>query len=66
MREISNFELKVKSELIKKRLTMTELAQEIGISLPYCSDVIRGNRSAKHIKEKICEILKIKIEKEKE
>lgn len=64
MREISNFELRVKLELTKKRLTVTELSRQIGISVAYCSDVIRGNRNAKHIKEKICEILKIKIEKE--
>lgn len=59
-----DFEMNVKKRLREENSTMTELAQKIGISLPYCSDVIRGNRSAKHIREKICEILKIKIEKE--
>ena len=62
MREVSNFEILVKSELVKKRLTITELAQQIGISIPYCSDVIRGNRDAQHIRKKICEILEIKQE----
>lgn len=60
MREVSNFEILIKSELVKKRLTITELAQQIGISIPYCSDVIRGNRDAQHIRRKICEILEIK------
>lgn len=60
MREVSNFEILIKSELVKKRLTITELAQQIGISVPYCSDVIRGNRDAQHIRKKICEILEIK------
>lgn len=62
MREVSSFEMLVKSELIKKRMTITELAQQIGISVPYCSDVIRGNRNAQHIRKKICEILEIKQE----
>lgn len=62
MRKVSNFEIIVKSELLKKRLTITELAQQIGISIPYCSDVIRGNRDAQHIKKKICKILEIKQE----
>lgn len=62
MREVSNFEILIKSELVKKRLTITELAQQIGISIPYCSDVIRGNRDAQHIRKKICEILEIKQE----
>lgn len=62
MKEVSNFEIAVKSKLLKKRLTITELAQQIGISIPYCSDVIRGNRDAQHIRKKICEILEIKQE----
>lgn len=62
MREVSNFEITVKSKLLKKRLTITEIAQKIGISIPYCSDVIRGNRDAQHIRKRICEILEIKQE----
>lgn len=62
MKKVSNFEMLVKSELIKKRMTITELAQQIGISIPYCSDIVRGNRNAQHIRKKICEILKIKQE----
>lgn len=62
MREVSNFEITVKSKLLKKGLTITEIAQQIGISIPYCSDIIRGNRDAQHIRKKICEILEIKQE----
>lgn len=60
MKDTSNFEILVKSELIKKRTTITELAEQLGISIAYCSDVIRGNRKAQHIRKKICEILEIK------
>lgn len=62
MREISSFEMSVKSELLKKRITITELAQQLGISVAYCSDIIRGNRNAQHLRKQICEILKIKEE----
>jgi plasmid maintenance system antidote protein VapI len=60
MREISSFEMNVKSELLKKRITITELAQQLGISVAYCSDIIRGNRNAQHLRKQICKILKIK------
>lgn len=60
MKDTSNFEILVKSELIKKRTTITELAEQLGISIAYCSDVIRGNRKAQHIRKKMCEILEIK------
>ena len=57
-----DFEMAVKKQLRKMEMTMTELAQSLNISLPYCSDVIRGNRKAEHIRKKICEILEIKKE----
>lgn len=62
MREISKFEVDVKTELLKRKITMTSLADKLGISVAYCSDVIRGNRSAMHIRKKICEELNISME----
>ena len=59
MRKITKFETQVKLKLIKKRTTMTNLAQQLGISIAYCSDIVRGNRNAQHIRKKICEILNI-------
>jgi|GEM_PF-1841124 DNA-binding Xre family transcriptional regulator len=61
MREISKFEVEVKIELLKRKITITSLANKLGISVAYCSDVIRGNRSAIHIRKKICEELNISI-----
>lgn len=58
MRE--NFELKVKMQLIKKNMTLTQIAEELGISLAYVSDIVRGNRKAEHYRKKIMEILGIK------
>ena len=54
-----NFEIKVKKELRKQGKTITSLAKEIGISVAYCSDVIRGNRQGIKVKEKIKKILNI-------
>ena len=54
-----NSEMEVKKELRKQGKTITSLAKEIGISVTYCSDVIRGNRQGIKVKEKIKEILNI-------
>ena len=54
-----DFEMKVKKELRKQGKTITSLAKEIGISVAYCSDVIRGKRQGIRVKEKIKEILNI-------
>lgn len=55
-----NFELEVKTQLIKKNMTLTQIAEELGISLAYASDIVRGNRKAEHYRKKIMEILGIK------
>ena len=57
------FEILVKTALIKKNMTLTELANKIGISVSYLSDIVRGNRQGISHKKKICEILGIKYEK---
>lgn len=54
-----DFEMKVKKELRKQGKTITTLAKELGISVTYCSDVIRGNRQGIRVKKKIKEMLKI-------
>lgn len=54
-----DFEMKVKKELRKQGKTITTLAKELGISVAYCSDVIKGNRQGIKVKEKMKEILKI-------
>lgn len=60
MRNVSEFEISVKTELLKKKITLTALAKKLGISVAYCSDIVKGNRDAQHLRKQICEILKIK------
>lgn len=54
-----DFEMKVKRRLKEQGKTITSLAKDIGISIAYCSDVIRGNRQGIKVKEKIKGLLKI-------
>jgi len=54
-----DFEIAVKTEMIKKELTLKALAKEFGISTAYLSDIVKGNRKAEHIREKIKKRLEI-------
>ena len=60
-----DFEIEVKTQLLILGRTMSSLAEEIGISVSYLSDIIKGNRKANHYKEKIKRVLKLKTEDEK-
>lgn len=57
------FEIAVKTALIKnEKLNLSKLAKELGISVAYLSDVVRGNRKAEHYRKRICEILDLDYE----
>ncbi len=57
-----NLDLKIRAELRKRKMTFTELAELVGISGAYLSDILNGKRDGKkaleHI-DTIKEILKI-------
>ena len=57
-----DFEVAVKTALIKKRITMSEISSQLQITPAYVSDIIRGNRKAEHYRKKICEILNLNYE----
>ncbi|MEX1837968.1 helix-turn-helix domain-containing protein [Tetragenococcus halophilus] len=48
-----NLDLKIRSELRKRRMTMTYLAELLGISTPYLSDILNGRRNGKKAQEHI-------------
>lgn len=54
--------IRVRSELFKRKMNQKQLAEMVGISNAYLSDIIRGNKSGpkaqEHIKH-ICKILSI-------
>ena len=50
---------KVRSELFKRRMTQKELAEMLGISTVYVSDIIRGRKDGPKAQEHIKHICKI-------
>lgn len=58
-----NLDLKIRAELRKRKMTFTELAELVGISGAYLSDILNGKRDGKkaleHI-ETIKQILQIR------
>lgn len=61
-----DFEMTIKKELRLKKKTIVWLSKQLDISTAYCSDILRGNRKAKHYKKKIIEILDLTINLEEE
>lgn len=57
-----DLEVKVRSELFKRKMNHSELADLLGISGPYLSDILSGKRNGPKAQERIkhiCEILNI-------
>lgn len=58
----TDFGLLVRTELLKRELTLTELADKLGISTAYLSDILRGRRDAKEQKQRIAKLLDLENE----
>lgn len=56
---MSEFEKKVRKRLIDLDWTMTKLAEELGVSVSYVFDILKGARKATETKRKMCELLGI-------
>lgn len=54
-----DLELKVRSELYKRKMKHADLAKLLGISGPYLSDILSGNRNGPKAQEHIKHIRKI-------
>lgn len=54
------FAAQAKYQMEKNKITMNQIANELGISVGYVSDIIKGNRQGGEYKHKIAEILGIK------
>lgn len=59
MTETLTFEQKAKIQMIKKNLTLQDIADELGISKAYVSDILKGNRNPEDKKQQIIEFLEI-------
>lgn len=55
---MSDFEKQVKIALIERNMTMSDLANELGISISYVSDLLKGKRTnqvqLKRIRQILC------------
>lgn len=54
--------LAVKSLLAGRDLTASYLAQQLGISIPYMSEILRGTRNAAKYVNPIAKVLKVPID----
>jgi len=63
MKPYTGFELEVKTTLLSRGITVAELAEKLGITQPYLSDILAGARKGIKQKIKIAEILGISKEK---
>lgn len=60
MNERIEFAAKCKANMEVKGITLTEIARELGISVGYVSDIVKGNRDGGEYRERIAEILEVK------
>lgn len=59
MGNYSNFGIKARAKMLEKKITLTFLAKELGISLAYVSEIFKGTREGNGYKQKIIEILEM-------
>jgi transcriptional regulator with XRE-family HTH domain len=59
---MSDFEKQVRVALIQQDKTLTSLAEELGISVSYLYEIIRGTRSAEAQKQRIRTLLGLDTE----
>ncbi|HCT6711169.1 helix-turn-helix domain-containing protein [Enterococcus faecalis] len=55
-----DLELEVRAALVKAKKTQTWLAEELDLSKPYLTDILKGRRSPENQIKKIKKILNIK------
>lgn len=56
---MSEFEKQVRHALIDHNMTMTGLAEQLGISISYLYEIIKGTRTAENQKQRIRQVLGI-------
>lgn len=55
--KLNEFEKQVRHALIDHQMTLTDLANELGVSVSYVYELIKGTRKSEEQKEKIRNIL---------
>lgn len=62
---ISEFGLKARVEMLRRGMTITELAEKLGVTPSYVSDILRGVREGKPQRQRIAEILGLEYSEDK-
>lgn len=62
MVQYTDFGLEARAIMLKKKITMTALAKDIGVCCSYLSEIFKGTRTGRAQKAKIAEILGMKNE----
>ncbi|MBC1817215.1 helix-turn-helix domain-containing protein [Listeria seeligeri] len=60
--EHQRFAVAVYAKLKAINMKQSDLAKMLGISNPYLSDIINGNRDAEKVRKEIVEILEIEVD----
>lgn len=55
-----SFEEKMRVAMLRKKITYTDIANELNISVAYVSDIVKGNRDGGKYKKTIAEMAGIK------
>lgn len=53
----TEFGAEARKIMLQKNITLTSLAQELGISVTYVSEILKGTRSGEKYKKQIAEII---------
>jgi transcriptional regulator with XRE-family HTH domain len=59
---MTEFEKKVRHRLIDLGWTISRLADELGVSVSYVFEIMKGTRKAVDMKQKMCDLLGIEDE----
>lgn len=57
MQHYTDFGAEARKIMLQKGITMTVVAKELGITVSYLSDILKGNRAGVRHKDRIAEIL---------
>lgn len=57
MSNYTEFGAEARKIMLQKNITLTSLAQELGISVTYVSEILKGTRSGEKYKKQIAEII---------
>jgi len=58
---MSEFEKEVRKALIDRDMSLSDLAEKLGISLSYLYDIFKGSRKGEEQKKKIIELLGLTV-----